>query len=126
MKRFNNWIADKLASFMATMLLFWILLFLDVAGAIVDPPSNVQGWLLWGVSILFQSVALPVIAFVSSKQGERMEETLRETHDAVLVELAEVKQMHAELHAKHDSLHTKHMAIVNTLQRFVEGGASDD
>lgn len=55
-----------------------------------------------------------------------MEETLRETHDAVLVELAEVKQMHAELHAKHDSLHTKHMAIVNTLQRFVEGGASDD
>jgi hypothetical protein len=101
MKRFNNFIADKMASLMATMLLFWILLILDVAGAIVDPPSNIQGWLLWGVSILFQSVALPVLALVSNKQGDRMETKLDQTHDASVEILAEVHEIVSELHDHH-------------------------
>jgi hypothetical protein len=99
LNHFNDWVADKLASFMATMFLFWFLTALDIVGAIVDPPANVQGWLLWGVSILFQSVALPVLALVSNKQGERMERVLRETHDAAMNELKEIKEMHRELHA---------------------------
>ena len=92
MKKFNNFIADKLSAAMAPMTLFWLLLILDVAGAIVDPPANVQAWLLWGVSILFQSVALPVLAFVSNKQAERTEKVLRETHTAVLEELSIVQE----------------------------------
>lgn len=92
MRKFNDLIADKLSSLMATMTLFWLLLILDVVGAIIDPPSSAQGWLLWGVSILFQSVALPVLAFVSNKQSERTEKVLRETHDVVLEELAMVKE----------------------------------
>lgn len=92
MKRFNDLIADKLSAAMATMTLFWLLLILDVAGAIIDPPQNVQAWLLWGVSILFQSVALPVLAFVSNKQAERTEKVLRETHDKVLEEFNMIKE----------------------------------
>lgn len=92
MRKFNDLIADKLSSLMATMTLFWLLLILDVVGAIIDPPSSAQGWLLWGVSILFQSVALPVLAFVSNKQSERTEKVLWETHDVVLEELTMVKE----------------------------------
>jgi len=126
MRRFNNFIADRLASFMATMLLFWLLLILDVAGAIVDPPSNTQGWLLWGVSILFQSIALPVIALVSNKQGERMERVLRETHDAAMSELSEIKQMHkevrdenAEIRALVDEMHHKHIGLIEVVEKHV-------
>ena len=100
MKRLNDLIADKLSAAMATMTLFWLLLILDVAGAIVDHPRNVQAWLLWGVSILFQSVALPVLAFVSNKQAERTEKVLRETHDQVLSEFKELKYLHRAHHAE--------------------------
>lgn len=105
MKKFNNFIADKLSAAMATMALFWLLLILDVAGAIVDPPANVQAWLLWGVSILFQSVALPVLAFVSNKQAERTEEVLRQTHDLVMAELTLEKQERADMQRLLSELH---------------------
>ena len=81
---------------MATMFLFWFLTALDVAGAIVDPPQNIQAWLLWGVSIFFQSVALPVLALVSNRQGDRMEAKIDATHTAAMDELAEIKKLHAE------------------------------
>lgn len=86
---------------MATMLLFWILVILDVVGAIVDPPTTVQGWLLWGVSIFFQSVALPVLALVSNKQGERMEKKLDETHDKTFEVVADLHEIASELHDLH-------------------------
>ncbi len=115
-KRFNDWIADKLASFMATMLLFWLLLLIDVVGAIVDPPANVQGWLLWGVSILFQSVALPVLALVANKQGDRTERVLGDTHDRVMAELAEIRQMHAEKAESDKARDTKLNEIIEMLR----------
>ncbi len=104
MKNFNNFIANKLSAAMATMALFWLLLILDVAGVIIDPPASAQGWLLWGVSILFQSIALPVLAFVSNKQAERTEKVLRETHDQVLSEFKELKYLHRAHHAELEEL----------------------
>ncbi len=101
MKRVNAWVAQKLSSFMATMFLFWILLIVDTVGAIFDPPSNLQGWLLWGVSILFQSVALPILAIVSNAQGDRMERKLNETHDKVFEVVADIHKIAADLHDKH-------------------------
>ena len=83
------------------MFLFWFLTALDVAGAIVDPPQNIQAWLLWGVSIFFQSVALPVLALVSNRQGDRMEKKLDETHDKVFEVIADLHEIAADLHDKH-------------------------
>lgn len=104
MKKLNDLIADKLSAAMATMTLFWLLLILDVAGAIFDPPQNVQAWLLWGVSILFQSVALPVLAFVSNKQAERTEKVLRETHDIAMAEMSMIKEELAIAREERDEL----------------------
>lgn len=104
MRRFNDWLADKLAAALSTMWLFWALTLLVFAALLAQTPNGAQGWILFWVSIFFQGVALPVLAFVSNKQGDRMERVLRETHDAVLQELTEVKQMHAELSARHTRL----------------------
>lgn len=80
---------------------FWTLTLLIALALLLERPAGAQGWVLFVVSIFFQGVALPVLAFVSNQQGDRTERVLRETHDAVLQELAEIKQLHAELSARH-------------------------
>ena len=124
LNNFNTYLADKLSSFMSTMTLFWVLLILDITGAIFDPPSTLQGWLLWGVSIFFQSVALPILAFVSNKQSERVEQVLNETHSIVYEELGLIK---LELSiAKEDREALKKLVMkqfVEELQEKVDNGS---
>ena len=96
MKRFNDWLADRFAAWLSTMALFWALTLLIVLALILQRPSGAQGWVLFVVSVFFQGVALPVLAFVSNKQGDRMENLLRETHDAAMNDLEELRQLHEE------------------------------
>lgn len=124
LKNFNNYLADRLSSFMSTMTLFWILLILDIMGAIFDPPSTLQGWLLWGVSIFFQNVALPILAFVSNKQSERVEKVLNETHDTVMAEMCLIREELAI--AKEDRETLKQLVMkqfVEELNEKVNGGS---
>lgn len=118
MKRVNDWLASRMSAFMSTMLLFWILCILDIGGLFLQTPKGAQGWLLWGVSIFFQSVALPVLGFVADKQGKQTAGLLQDTHDRVMGELAEIRAMHREKQesdARRDEL----------LRRIVEGVERD-
>ena len=106
------------------MWLFWGLTLLVLLALALQRPSGAQGWILFWVSIFFQGVALPVLAFVSNKQGDRMERVLRETHDSVLTELSEIKAMHAAqteelatLRAINQRLSEKHERLVEGLER---------
>ena len=106
------------------MWLFWGLTLLVLLALALQRPSGAQGWILFWVSIFFQGVALPVLAFVSNKQGERMERVLRETHDSVLAELSEIKAMHesqaeelATLRAINQRLSERHERLVEGLER---------
>lgn len=101
MKRLNNIIANALAQGLSSMALFWVLTILIFSTLLIQEPVGAQGWILFIVSIFFQGVALPVLAFVSNAQGDRMESLLRETHDTTLDELRELRDMHEELHQKY-------------------------
>ncbi len=110
MKRMNDWLANRMALWLSSMGMFWALTLLILLALALQRPSGAQGWVLFVVSIFFQGVALPVLAFVSNQQGDRTERVLRDTHDGVLSELAaakkrmntqeqlltEMRQMHAE------------------------------
>lgn len=98
MKRVNRWVAEHLASVLAAMALFWVLNIVIFATLFFQRPHTIQQWLLFFVSIWFQGISLPVLALVSNLQGDRMERIQRETHDTVMAEFAEIKQMHKELH----------------------------
>lgn len=118
LKRFNEWLADQLSKWLATMAMFWVLTVLVLSTLLFQTPSGAQGWVLFIVSIFFQGVALPVLAFVSNKQGDRMERVLRETHDGVLAELADTKAMHAaqaEELAELRSTHNEITALVRSM-----------
>ena len=92
MKRMNDWLANRMALWLSSMGMFWALTLLILLALALQRPSGAQGWVLFVVSIFFQGVALPVLAFVSNQQGDRTERVLRDTHDGVLSELAAAKK----------------------------------
>ena len=114
MKRFNDWLAGIMSRALSSMVLFWLLVVLTWGSVLLQRPDGAQGWDLFLVSIFFQAVALPVINYTTAKQGDRTEALVRETHDAVMDELASLRRMNAvqaeeiaELKAIHRELHLK-------------------
>jgi hypothetical protein len=89
----NAFIAKKVSTVMSSMTLFWILVVLNVGALFLQAPQGAQGWLLWGVSIFFQSIALPLLGYVSDQQGKKSTSLLTETHDTVMEELQDIKDM---------------------------------
>ena len=90
--RLNNWLADKLSNWLSTMAMFYTITFLVLLPLHWQKPSGLVAWVQYSISVFFQGVALPVLAFVSKKAGDRQEKLLMETHDAVIEELDIIKR----------------------------------
>lgn len=86
-----NWLADKLADWLATMICFWIISVVTLGVLFYQSPKNMVDWIFFLSSGFFQAVALPVLAFVSKKEGKTQAALLQETHDAVMEELKQLK-----------------------------------
>ena len=43
-------------------------------------------------------MALPLLGYTTKKSGESQERVIRETHDVLMAELEETKDIHLELH----------------------------
>ena len=95
-RRFNTWLADHLADALASMVLFWLVTFAVILPLLWQRPENAVLWIIYASSTCFQAVALPVLAFVSKKEGVKQAKILQETHDAVMQELGVLKEMHLE------------------------------
>lgn len=93
MKKFNDWLGDKLAFWLATMACFWLIFALVIVPLFFQRPHDLVGWVQYIVQSFFQGVALPVLAFVSRIQGDRQERILKETHDAEMEEIQELKEI---------------------------------
>ena len=93
MKRFSEWLADRLADALATMVCFWVVTILILITLYWQRPHSLYEWVLFASSALFQASALPVLAFVAKKEGRRQEAILKETHDAVMEELKDLKEL---------------------------------
>jgi len=97
MKKFNNFLANKLSIILSSMWLFWVLALVLIILWFLDPPTTPFDISLFVISTAFQAIALPVLAFVSNLQGDRAEKVAKETHDAVMKELALLREQNAEL-----------------------------
>ncbi|HVJ48019.1 hypothetical protein [Desulfitobacterium sp.] len=114
MRRFNDWVGDKISFWLSTMAAFWIVCAFVLIPLFWQRPEGLIGWVQFLIQSLFQGAALPVLGYVSRKSGENQEHILNETHDTVMDELAmikdelalareerdELKVLLAELHAK--------------------------
>ncbi|MEI8011568.1 MAG: hypothetical protein WCI27_03670 [Candidatus Omnitrophota bacterium] len=94
---FNEWLATKLADALATMVMFFGVTFLTMSILFFQTPRTPLEWVQYIVQTFFQGVALPVLAFVAKIEGSRQQKLLQETHDTVMLEIKELKEMMAEL-----------------------------
>jgi hypothetical protein len=100
MKKFNDWLADKLSIYLATMTMFWIIFFLAILPLLIDIPKTPKEWAQYLLSAFFQGVALPVLGYsalksekASKKSGEEQAKLLKETHDAIMSEFKSIKHL---------------------------------
>lgn len=93
LNRANNWLADRLADVLATMAMFWAIAFLVTLPLFWQRPESAVQWAQYVCTVFFQGVALPVLAFVAKKEGNKSTKLLRETHDTVMREIGEIKKI---------------------------------
>ena len=89
--------ADILSDALSTMNCFWIITTMVVVVLFWQRPTTIVGWITYISTAIFQASALPVLAFVSKKSGDELLKLLRETHDAVMAEMSDLKQILRDL-----------------------------
>jgi hypothetical protein len=97
---FNRRIAEKITSFVSTMWCAYIF----AAIALVSLPAALRTGdvviiVAWIAQTFLQLVLLSIIMVGQSVSSASVEQKINETHEASLLELAEIKAMSAEIHA---------------------------
>lgn len=119
--KFNEWLADLLADTLSTMACFWIITSMVVVVLFWQRPNTLVGWITYISTAIFQASALPVLAFVSKKEGATQQALLQETHDTVMGELDRLGNVLKEIHDTHNELRE----LVGQIHVKVQGGDVD-
>lgn len=118
MKRLNDLLGDRMAFGLATMTCFWIVFWLVILPLFWQRPTDLVGWVQYIVQSFFQGIALPVLAFVARIQGDKQERLLKETHDAIMSVLEDIKDTH--------SAELKEIEELNEVITLLNGGKNHD
>ena len=96
----NDWVANKTAIILSSMWLFWLIIIIFVAAYLIQAPLGAYQMVMFFISAFFQAIALPVLAFVSNIQGDRLEKKVDELQSEMLEEIKELKKLMAEKDAE--------------------------
>jgi hypothetical protein len=94
----NDLIAGKLADWLATVVVFYMVCFLTLSILFFQMPKTALEWVQYIVQTVFQGISLPILALVAKQEGTKMAKMLKETHDGVRVELKELKAIMDSMH----------------------------
>lgn len=118
MKKFNDWLGDKLSYVLSTMAMFYGIAFLVVAPLFFQRPTTLVTWMQYIVAVFFQGVALPVLGYTSRKSGEVQAKMLQETHDTVMKELDYIRKQQESARVERDELQ-KILVELNDMTREI-------
>jgi hypothetical protein len=90
--KLNERVANLLADTLSTMACFWVITSMVVVVLLWQRPDTIVGWITYISTAIFQASALPVLAFVSKKEGATQQALLQETHDTTMESLKLIKQ----------------------------------
>jgi len=96
---FNTFIAEKITAGVATMwcaYLFAIIALISLPTAIKSGDTIVI--ISWIAQTFLQLVLLSIIMVAQTISSAKVEQTINETHEASLIELAELKVISADIH----------------------------
>ena len=97
-RKYNELLANLLADSLSTMACFWVITSMVVVVLFWQRPSTLVGWITYISTAIFQASALPVLAFVSKKEGAAQQALLQETHDNTMNEMDKLANMLQEIH----------------------------
>ncbi len=111
----NDIIMERSAELVGSPSVFYVILILAIGSLLWQRPTNVQGWLLWGCTILFQGAALSPIQYTGAKTSKKI--------DAMY---AWMQESHAKSHELISDLHDKHVGGKEHLKIGGDRVAKDD
>jgi hypothetical protein len=94
--RFNDWLASKITRAVGTMYVAYLFAMVAVTGFPGLLGDGVTKYTLWTSTIFLQLVLLSIILVGQGIQGRAADVQAKETHDAVLAELADLRADHLE------------------------------
>jgi hypothetical protein len=95
MKRFNEWVAVKLTQGVGSMTCAYLFFIWSILPLAVPSMTNVVSYVSQSI---IQLVLLSVIMVGQDIGNRRVEERAEQDHQAIMAEMAELKEMHEELH----------------------------
>jgi hypothetical protein len=112
-KSINDWLAGMMAEYLSSMSCFWVITTMVVVVLFWQRPVSLVGWITYISTAIFQASALPILGFVSKKEGAKSQQLMQETHDTVMKEFSMVQESLAD--AK-ETLVQIHQLIKDTIQ----------
>ena len=96
MKKFNDWLGDRLSDGLSSMIVFYFITFLVLLPLTVERPSSPMGWIQYLSTAVLQASALPLLGYTTKKTGDIQARILQETHDSVMNEFEIIKTQQAD------------------------------
>lgn len=95
--KFNTLIASIMANTLSSIACFYVITGMILTALLWQHPKDPLGWIQYIVAFLFQGSALPVLGYVSKREGEDNRKMLQETHDMVMQQFINMSKEQAEL-----------------------------
>ena len=70
-KRFNDWLAEKLSLILSVMTTFYIVSLLVLLPLLWNHPKDFVAWASYLSCSIFQALALPVLGYTSKKASDK-------------------------------------------------------
>ena len=77
-------LAEILSDSLSSMTMFWIITFMVIIPLYFNQPTNLVGWSQYIISVFFQGVALPILAYTSKLSGKRTDEVISKIEELSL------------------------------------------
>jgi len=74
-------LAIVLSDTLSSITMFWIISFLVLVPLFFTQPKGLVGWMQYIVSVFFQGVALPVLAYTSKMSGKQTDMVIKKIED---------------------------------------------
>jgi len=99
--------AMMLSNSLSSMTMFWLISILVIVPLFFNQPTTIVGWMQYLVSVFFQGVALPVLAYIAKLSGERTDGIIRkieELSEKIAQNTDEIQKMTSKIHEDVDSI----------------------
>lgn len=98
-KRFNDFLADKLSYILSIMATFYVVTLLVAIPLFYSQPTSIVSWASYICSVVFQGLALPVLGYTARKSGDKTDKVMNDMFEMTkkierLTEIIEKQQKH--------------------------------